>query len=103
VGAVEVYLILFFLGQPVDGITALALEALAVFVKGSTSFIPGSVGGQEAGSVLLFTAFGYSSATGITFAILRRAREIFWIVIGLIALAVENRRAFLPDPGQPPA
>jgi putative membrane protein len=102
-GAVEVYMILYFLGQPVDGITALALEALAVFVKGSTSFIPGSVGGQEAGSVLLFTAFGYSSATGITFAIVRRAREIFWIVVGLIALAMENRRVYQPDPGRPPA
>lgn len=103
VGAVEVYLILYFLGQPVDGTTALALEALAVFVKGSTSFVPGSVGGQEVGSVLLFTAFGYSSAAGVTFAIIRRAREIIWIVVGLIALAMENRRAYLSDLGQPPA
>src|SRR5206468_2228460 len=57
-GAVEVYLILYFLGLPVDWRTAIAIEALAVFAKGGTAFIPGSVGGQEAGTVLVFVAFG---------------------------------------------
>ena len=103
-GAVEVWLILYFLGQPVDMITACTLEALAVFVKGSTAFIPGSVGGQEAGSVALFVAFGYTPAVGVTFAIVRRVREILWVGIGLMALAAENRRASQSDPcGRPPA
>ncbi len=102
-GAVEVYLILYFLGLPVDWPTAVAIEALAVFVKGGTAFIPGSVGGQEAGTVLLFVAFGFTEAAGVTFAIVRRIREIVWIAFGLLALAAENRRAVAADEcGRPP-
>ena len=33
-------------------------------------------------------AFGYSDVTGITFALLRRFRELIWIGIGLACLAV---------------
>lgn len=104
VGAVETYLILYFLGLPVDVFTAVAIEALAVFVKGGTAFIPGSLGGQEAGNVLLFVAFGYTEAIGATYAIMRRIREIFWIAFGLIALTNENRRAAAAfnECGRPP-
>jgi len=103
-GAVEVYLIFSLLGLPVTVMTACAVEALAVFIKGGTSFIPGSVGGQEAGTVVLLMAFGYTGAAGVTFAILRRVREIFWIVFGLLALAAENRLPMEADPcGRPPS
>jgi uncharacterized protein (TIRG00374 family) len=98
VGAAEVYLILYFLGLPVDWPTAIALEALAVFAKGGTAFIPGSVGGQEAGTVLLFVAFGYTEAAGVTFAIVRRIREIVWIAFGLWALGMQNRSLPPPEP-----
>lgn len=104
VGAIETYLILYFLGLPVDVFTAVAIEAMAVFVKGGTAFIPGSVGGQEAGTVLLFVAFGYTEAVGVTFAIVRRIREIFWIAFGLWALGLQNRSLSPPEPGdRPPA
>jgi uncharacterized protein (TIRG00374 family) len=104
VGAVEVYLILYFLGTPVDWLTAIAIEALAVFAKGGTAFIPGSIGGQEAGTVLVFVAFGLTSATGVTFAIVRRIREIFWIAFGLWALGMQNRQAAVEEPcDRPPA
>lgn len=102
VGAVEVYLILYFLGLPVDWPTAVALEALAVFAKGGTAFIPGSVGGQEAGTVLLFVAFGYTEAAGVAFAVVRRLREIVWIAFGLWALGMQNRSPSPPEPcGRP--
>ena len=102
VGAVEVYLILYFLGLPVDWPTAVALEALAVFAKGGTAFIPGSVGGQEAGTVLLFVAFGYTEAAGVAFAVVRRLREIVWIAFGLWALGMQNRSSSPPEPcGRP--
>ena len=43
--------------------------------------IPGSVGAQEGGNVLLLMAYGYSDLAGITFAVLRRMRELVWIII----------------------
>jgi len=103
VESVEVYLILYFLGQPIDALTAFALAALAVFVKSSTAFIPASIGGQEAGTLVLFVAFGYTEETGIAFAMVRRLREILWIALGLLALALENRRVYETQPyGRPP-
>lgn len=49
-------------------------------------------------------AFGYTEAAGVTYAIVRRIREIFWIAFGLLALAAENRRAVAVahECGRPP-
>jgi hypothetical protein len=38
--------------------------------------------------LLLLKAFGYSDLTGMTFALLRRFRELVWIIIGLACLAI---------------
>jgi putative membrane protein len=103
IGALEIYLVLYFLHQPIDFVTSFALEALAVFAKGGTAFIPGSLGGQEAGTLVLFSAFGYDKTIGVTFAIIRRMREIVWIAFGLVALAIQNRHVYRPDErGRPP-
>ncbi len=90
--ALEVYAILYCLGEPIDLLTAMCLGALSVFVKGGTFFIPGSVGAQEGGNLALLLAFGYSELTGITFALLLRVRELVWIGIGLVCLAALGGR-----------
>ena len=84
--ALEVYVIIFMLGEPIDPLTAIAIGALSVFIKGGTFFIPGSVGAQEGGNLALLLAFGYGEVTGIAFALLRRVRELVWIGIGLVCL-----------------
>jgi glycosyltransferase 2 family protein len=85
--ALEVYVILYVIGPPAGVLTALSIGALAVVIKGGAFFIPGSIGAQEGGYLLLLMAYGYSDLAGITFAILRRVRELVWIVIGLACLA----------------
>jgi uncharacterized protein (TIRG00374 family) len=85
--AVEVYVILYMIGPPADVLTSISIAALAVVIKGGAFFIPGSIGAQEGGYLLLLMAYGYSDVAGISFAILRRLRELLWIVIGLICLA----------------
>jgi uncharacterized protein (TIRG00374 family) len=84
--AMEVYAILYYLGGPVSLVSAISIGALSVFIKGGTFFIPGSVGAQEGGNLLLLEAFGYSDVTGMTFALLRRLRELVWIGIGILCL-----------------
>ena len=79
----EVYAILYYLDMGVDVWTSISIAALTVFIKGGTFFIPGSLGAQEGGYTLLLMSFGYSEVTGITFALIRRLREILWILIGL--------------------
>jgi uncharacterized protein (TIRG00374 family) len=85
--ALEVYAIIFYLGGPANLPSAVSIGALSVFIKGGTFFIPGSLGAQDGGNLLVLKAFGYSDVTGITFALLRRFRELVWIAIGLICLA----------------
>jgi uncharacterized protein (TIRG00374 family) len=85
--SLEVYVILSCVGPPADVLTSLSIGALAVVIKGGAFFIPGSLGAQEGGYVLLLMAHGYSDLAGITFAILRRVRELVWIVVGLACLA----------------
>ena len=62
-----------------------------MFIKGGAFFIPGSLGAQDGGNLLLLKAFGYSDVTGMTFALLRRFRELVWIGIGLLCLATLGR------------
>ena len=71
----EVFAILYFLGVPVDWLSSFAIAALSVLIKGSVFFIPGSIGAQEAGYLLLLLGFGYDEVTGITFALIRRRSE----------------------------
>jgi uncharacterized protein (TIRG00374 family) len=82
----EVYAILYYLDVSADVWTSISIAALTVFIKGGTFFIPGSLGAQEGGYTLLLMSFGYTEVTGITFALIRRLREILWILIGLACL-----------------
>jgi uncharacterized protein (TIRG00374 family) len=87
--ALEVYVILYYLGGPAMALSAISIGALSVFIKGGTFFIPGGLGTQDGGNLLLLEAFGYS---GIIFALLRRFRELVWIGVGLLCLAMQGRR-----------
>lgn len=87
-GAMEVYLLLHYLGAPVDLLTALSIDALSTLVKGATFVVPGSVGAQEAGTLMLVTAYGHDEVVGMTVALLRRLRELVWIAIGIVCLVL---------------
>jgi uncharacterized protein (TIRG00374 family) len=95
--AIEVFVIIHYLGGPADMFSAISIGALSVFIKGGTFFIPGSLGAQDAGNLLLLKAFGYSDVTGITFALLRRFRELVWIGIGLLCLAALGKAGSSPS------
>lgn len=90
--ALEVYVIIWYLGGPALVLSAISINALSVFIKGTTFFIPGSLGAQDVGNLFLLKDFGYSEVAGITFALLRRFRELVWIGIGLLCLAVLRGR-----------
>ena len=91
--ALEVYVIIYYLGGPAMALSAISISALSVFIKSGTFFIPGSLGAQDGGNMLVLRAFGYSDVTGITFALIRRFRELVWIGLGLLCLALSGGRA----------
>jgi len=86
VGALEVYVVLRMLGQPVDFLAAFAIEALAGVAKLAALIVPASLGVQEGGQVLIFVAFGLGAPLAMTFSVIRRCRELIWVGFGLAVL-----------------
>jgi glycosyltransferase 2 family protein len=86
IGTFEVFAIFYAVDLPISFAQALAIEALASVVKGLAFFIPGGLGAQEGGNVLIFALFGFSSSLGFTFSLVRRVRELLWIMLGLLVI-----------------
>ena len=70
-----VWLALRLLGAPIDPLRALALEALISVVRSSAFLIPGAVGAQEAGYVVLAGVFGMDPQAALALSLLKRARD----------------------------
>ncbi len=82
-GVFEVYYMAKILNMPIGFAEAWLFEALIQVLRIVTFFIPSSIGAQEGGIVLIFSQFGFPKQLSLTFAILRRVREIAWISFGL--------------------
>lgn len=95
VGSFEVYLALWLLGSPVEFASAFAIEALSGVAKLAAVIVPGSLGVQEGGQVLIFVAFGLTAPLALTFGLLRRGRELLWIGFGLAVLLRHQALGFL--------
>jgi hypothetical protein len=93
VGALEVYVVLAWIGAPVDWATALAVEAGSVLIDGIVFFVPAKLGTQEGGKVVLFAALGLDPARGFTLGVVRRIRELVYAGLGLAALSLLAGRA----------
>jgi len=92
-GAVEVSLALYLLRIPLTLERVLVIEILSTTIDAILFFVPGKVGTQEGGKVLIFSMLGLDPAQGLSFAIMRRIREMTWAGIGLVILSRDGRRA----------
>lgn len=90
-GTVEAWALLVVLGLPSDIPSALAIQAWSAIVTRLTTFIPGNLGAQEAGIVIIFSYLGLSAESALAFAVLRRLRQLVWIAGGLGCLAKMSR------------
>ena len=68
--------------MPIDFSHALAVEAFIGVAKALGIFVPGALGVQESGIVFLCYLFGLPPALGISYAIIRRGREVVYALIG---------------------
>lgn len=78
----EILLVSHLLGMPIDFSQALAVEAFISVAKALGIFVPGALGVQESGIVFLCYLFGLPPALGISYAIIRRGREVVYAAIG---------------------
>lgn len=84
-GVGEVWLAFHFLGHPVGLLEALILESLLQAIRNGAFFIPGALGVQEGGAVLLGALFGVAPETALALSLLKRARELLLGLPGLVA------------------
>ncbi len=83
-GVIEVYLTLRFLQVPVSLATAWSIEALWLLLKTGVFVIPGSLGASEAIVSVVCAGLGLSPAAGLALGLVRRARELLWVGLGLM-------------------
>jgi hypothetical protein len=88
-GVLEIYVTLSFISSVVAPtlLTAFILESVNRVINVAFKFMPFRMGVDEAGTGMLAHALGFTSAIGATLAIVRKARDLFWTVIG-VALIV---------------
>jgi len=92
-GVGEVWLALRFLGTPVGMSGALLLESLGQAVRAAAFAVPGALGVQEGGYVVLGGALGIPPDTCLALSLAKRAREILLGLPGLLAWRAESKLA----------
>jgi putative membrane protein len=90
-GTGEVWLILRLLGSGVSWRTALILESLGQAIRAGGFAIPGSLGVQEGGYLLLAPLASLRPDVALALSLAKRARELLLAVPGLIYLHFSER------------
>ena len=75
-GAMEVWVALPAMGYPVDYRSALIIEGLAQAVRGAAFVVPGAVGVQEGGLILLCGLFGVPAQSALALSLIKRAADL---------------------------
>ncbi len=90
-GVAEIYVTLYFISEVVAPtlLTAFILESVNRIINVAFKFVPFRTGIDEAGTGMLSKVLGFTTAIGVTLAIVRKARDIFWTAIG-VALMVRR-------------
>ncbi len=87
----EVYIILRFMGTGFSIGGAFIVEGLTKLINLVGALNPGNFGTYEGGSMLIAKMFGVTSPTGLTLALCRRARTVFWAGVGALCAVVMRR------------
>ena len=80
--ALEIYVVCALLGLPLSWSEAVAIESFVSVAKAVGIFAPAAMGVQESGILLLFHLFGLPAPIGVAYALLRRGRELAYVLVG---------------------
>lgn len=94
-GVGEVWLALYFLGHAVTLVEALMLESLGQAIKNMAFTIPGALGVQEGGYMLLVAILGIPPEVGLTLSLVKRVRQLLLGIPAVIAFQISEGRHFL--------
>lgn len=82
IGIPEIYFAAYFLGHPVSLADAWIAEAAVQLVRTGLSIVPAGIGTQEGAFLVIFSALTGSPTLGVSLALVRRFREIVWVLWG---------------------
>ena len=83
-GSAEIWLILYLVGHPITFADALILDSLTAAVRTAFFFVPGGLVVQEGALLAVGAALGASGESILIAAVVKRAREIFFSIPGLL-------------------
>jgi putative membrane protein len=85
VGAIEVWVVLKFMGYPIDFGDAVIIESLLHAVRGAAFAVPGALGAQEGGLIVLCAIFGVPPEAALALSLVKRIPDLVIGVPGLVA------------------
>lgn len=94
-GGIEVCLALHFLGQDIGFGPGLIIESLGQALKAAGFVVPGALGVQEGGYIVICQALGLSPELAIALSLMKRLREV---ALGLPGLVLWRRIEAAPAP-----
>lgn len=90
-GSLEIWLIFYFLQIKIGFLDALLVDQGVLVLKSVGAFIPGQIGVEEYANKIMLSFIGiHSAGIWIAVSILRRCRQLFWLLISLILYIFHN-------------
>lgn len=83
-GAIEVWIVLRLMGHPISYEHAVVIESLMHAVRGVAFVLPGALGVQEGGLIVLCAIFGVPPADAIALSLVKRVPDLVIGVPGLL-------------------
>jgi hypothetical protein len=91
----EIYIVLSCVGAPVHVQAAFLLASLTLVFNSLSVLVPANIGSFEGAHYLMFHMLGLKPEFGLTLAIAKRIRALFWVGIGLALFSVPQPEAKL--------
>jgi uncharacterized protein (TIRG00374 family) len=92
-GSLEFFVVLRLLGVAVSYAPVVFVDMSVILFKSAGAFIPAQIGVEEYGNKVMLASIGIAAMEiWVTASILRRARQLFWIVFGLGAYFFIDRK-----------
>ena len=98
-GTLEAWVLLRALGHDVGLGPAFVIEALGMAARSAGFAVPGAVGVQEGGFVLVCSLFGIAAETAVALSILKRLRELVVGAAAMLAWQLARGASGRPDAG----
>ena len=91
-GLLETWIVLRLLSPSTGWPASLVLGSLPMVLNNAFLFVPGKLGGAEGVRTGVAVLVGLSAAQGVAFSLIRRTREVLWVLPGWVLLVREHLR-----------